>query len=832
MKGPLSPQIAIILILLVTGTVLLLRVPASWENLARPAAVDNTLPQIPWSMAEKPLAPLASPAQPAQSLELVAKPATDTKPLLRPLAADWNDANSGDLKPIAEEAMPAANGLLASAASATAQTDDNTITDAAPPALSWARPVLRSKPDLEDEWLWVDGAELIPAPPPAPLAIDDALPILNAKPSRGTNRLIAGGPFLTGMPTGDGNASRIVPRTWVHPASLVERLKGLRQPRDYANWAQAVSKSIDGLAQRPGHAEAARLFEELRFLLAESTQLDTASHTEVDRVQLRLTAYALLRWLDVQQSAAEMLDRGTTLQVAAGTADAAGHGITRADIPDLLSRLEHFEQSGASESSERVANAARRMLASDDPAAQAFARRIGQHYRNLNVRLTLSPEFLKRVLPQPEDEDGRVAEWIDGHLVYGRSTTSTQVDLDLEPHEHAWHLVFSAEGTVSSRTRMSAGAATFSSANRSWFEAQVPIVLSHTGAQAGEPRVRVSSASRLNDVATNFDNVPLIGAMARGYAEYRHEQRQSETRSEIDRRVAQRVRTTIGEQIETKMAESRERVSGQLLGPLETLGLDVGPTALATTDTELVLRTRLAAGDQLAAFTPRPRAPDTCWASLQMHESAANNLVDRLELAGKHFTLPDLSRYLADKSGRPLQAVPTDLPSNVAVAFSSVDPVRVFCRDDQLEICLRLDRLEVGEHTAQDVHIRVFYKPEVTAGEAYLVRDGGLQLASSDGTRSRFMVRSVLAKVFAANRAWPIATAAQLDAMNLADVGIVQAELRDGWVALALAPVENRAIAAPPQETLVFDEPLEIEDEEHFEPLGSDDLLEGLTPLD
>ena len=64
--------------------------------------------------------------------------------------------------------------------------------------------------------------------------------------------------------------------------------------------------------------------------------------------------------------------------------------------------------------------------------------------------------------------------------------------------------------------------------------------------------------------------------------------------------------------------------------------------AAQTTVDRAIMRLRLAGDEQVGSHTPRPQAPADSLASVQIHESVLRNVVERLNLDGRTFTLPQL----------------------------------------------------------------------------------------------------------------------------------------------------------------------------------------------
>jgi len=89
------------------------------------------------------------------------------------------------------------------------------------------------------------------------------------------------------------------------------------------------------------------------------------------------------------------------------------------------------------------------------------------------------------------------------------------------------------------------------------------------------------------------------------------------------------------------------------------------------------VKNRLAARDELSAHKPRPQAPGDSMLSVQIHESALNNVLDQLHLHDRRLELTELYKEVAGRFalGRKVEP-PEDLPENVFVTFAEEDPVR------------------------------------------------------------------------------------------------------------------------------------------------------------
>jgi hypothetical protein len=223
-----------------------------------------------------------------------------------------------------------------------------------------------------------------------------------------------------------------------------------------------------------------------------------------------------------------------------------------------------------------------------------------------------------------------------------------------------------------------------------------------------------------------------------------------------------------------------------------------------TTRERLIMRCRLAANEQLAANTPRPRAPSDSLISGQFHQSAANNVIDRLELDGNEFDLHDLYRYVGEQFQNGEVEIPEKLPEGVTVEFADERAVRVQFEDGRAMIAIRIAKLQRGRRSWKNFEVRGYYRPEPQSRHADFVRDGSIQLI---GERIRLGDRVVLAGIFSAvlSDDHPVSLIDQrfLNDPRLNDVRLTQFVVADGWVGLALASraVNGSLVRRPASET-------------------------------
>ena len=183
---------------------------------------------------------------------------------------------------------------------------------------------------------------------------------------------------------------------------------------------------------------------------------------------------------------------------------------------------------------------------------------------------------------------------------------------------------------------------------------------------------------------------------------------------------------------------------------------------------------------------------------MQLHATCLNNAFDRLEIAGRAFPLAELYRHVGQRLGLEV-AIPDDLPDNVVIGFEQEQPIRVECQDGLVHVTVRIDSIEAGRRDWYDVEAGVSYRLVAESPQVVLEREGSIRIGG-EGHRGRFEIglRTVFGKIFPKERSIPLMPEQLASDPRLADLDVCQAEVTDGWLAIALGP----AATAPPATVL------------------------------
>ncbi len=531
-----------------------------------------------------------------------------------------------------------------------------------------------------------------------------------------------------------------------------------------------------------------------------TTDAGMATHT-------RRTALAVARRVAVWRSTAALFaslehnpqELSTNDAAAAMTRQAAGRTVV--EIARLLDSLERFEAATTAVDAMAVKTALGSICGFYPTAARPVARAVEDHYLAPNVRIAVHQQFLEKLLPGATVDTGPFQDVVMGREVRGTRTVERTTTLRLVPDDDEICFNLEVHGDIASRAVTEAGPVSVTARSASAFTVRKPITISTQGLLFGNAAGDASNRSRVDAIQTSFDAVPVMGSLMRNIAKNQQAEAMPEANREVIDKIVSRACREVDKQAEPQFAQMADRIRDRVWMPLVKLGLDPKAVAMQTTASVATMRLRLAGDSQLAAHTPRPRAPSDAMLSLQLHESSVNNALDRLGIAGKRLTLEELIQLVCSQVGVEPR-IPDELPEGVSVAFAKSQPLRVECRDGLVHVHVALDAIESGRRDWYDLVAHVAYRPVCSGRQVFLEREGPVQLGGPGHEgRMELALRTIFGKIFPKER--PIAVLPEQIANNekLADVQAVQAASSDGWLAITLeqrkAPPPT--IASPPR---------------------------------
>jgi hypothetical protein len=533
------------------------------------------------------------------------------------------------------------------------------------------------------------------------------------------------------------------------------------------------------------------------YLLVESLSDLARQHDGMDRTQSRLLA---LRVLERLAHAKAMLPQASFVgegPLAALDRELRYWAAEPVDATQLLGRLEEFEQSGLVSIGRLVAAQSRHLSFSPLAEDRQLSDQIDLHYRNCNLRISVSEAMFNQLLPKQKPTTSPVRDVVLGLPVQGRKTTETQLAVRLLPGSQRLRLELEATGLVDASTHSDSGPATVYTLSHSHYTARKVLEFTERGVVSAPAVSTAESQSRLRCIETDLDVVPLVGSLVGSYAKDQYEARREQARQEIQAKVEHQAKERIDSLAEARFDSLHQRFTERVMVPLDRLQLRPSLVEAVTIDDRFTMRVRLAGPHQLAAHTPRPRAFSDSLMSVQMHESAINNIVDQLQLAGQTMTVSQLREMIAAKLNMPGLLKSDSTNDDSELTFAERDPLSIRCREGRVELSVALARLQSGSRHWRNFTVHVSYRPQMNGRTVELLRDGSIGLAAERlSLQSQLVLRGTFSRIFSDDRRFPLFAEEFSTDPRLSDLQITQCVIDDGWIGLAIGPA--RATAALP----------------------------------
>ncbi len=464
-------------------------------------------------------------------------------------------------------------------------------------------------------------------------------------------------------------------------------------------------------------------------------------------------------------------------------------GTETVDFRELLEEIELLESDSISRVRPDIARKVQVLHLSHEPQHRAVASAINDYYRNANLRICLAREFLQRFLPEESQEYRPVRRFVLGADTRGNSVVRTQIDLRFIPDDAAWNIDLAVRGRVDADTRSSKGPAEFFNRSQADIETHRYLRFSPDGYQITSHPTQVSARETLRKLRTDFDSLPLLGDFVRAIAREQFDQQRHIARRLTQRMIARETDAELNKRIQAELSAMENDLREKVIGPLQRLNLDPMIVAMETTPDRLTARYRVADATQMAAAAPRPRAPTEALVSLQLHESAINNAIDRLGLSDRTWTLRALYQHLGRTlTGRQWE-IPDDVPEDILVRFAQSRPITVQFVDGQARLTLRIAELSrPGKLKIERFIVTSNYVPVADGMHARLQRDGVVEIQSRG---DRLALRLIFAKVFVAHPEIPVIAPAWQSDPRAEGLEVSQLEVRNGWFAIAVSDADS-----------------------------------------
>ena len=549
------------------------------------------------------------------------------------------------------------------------------------------------------------------------------------------------------------------------------------------NVQQKLGDSAEGMAWR-------------QFLMVDelSQWLQLPQSNLIENPQLISKVRERLLWPDLEPAQQAMLS-GREFQDLAATLSLADR--QNVDYRELLANIEEMEANPISRNMTEIAEAAYWLTVSSSDEHRFLAQMVSRHYRNANMRLSVTGEMLERFLPSGHHEIRPIRKRILGADTRGNSAVETEMHLQLIPDPAAWHFGLTVEGDMLSNTQASQGPAVFHSTSTAKINSSRYIRVARDGYSVSREPTDVSSRDYLRKMSTDYDSLPVIGDLIRAVVREQFDQKRGIARRISQRMIAQETDAELDRQLNSNLQAAEQQFEQRLLGPLQRLKLNPTVASMHTTEERLTVRYRVASNLQMASHTPRPRAPTGSLMSLQFHQSALNNAIAQLGLSGRTWNIAELYAHIGGFFGEETWTLPEDVPEDVTIRFADTRPATVEMIDGRLQLVLRIAELK---QPSRKLHIqRCLVKTNymtIAAGlEAELVKDGVVEILSQRRS-DRLPLRLIFSKIFVSNPQIPLISRQWSEDERAQGLAVSQLDIRDGWLALAIGPADSPQAAA------------------------------------
>lgn len=501
-----------------------------------------------------------------------------------------------------------------------------------------------------------------------------------------------------------------------------------------------------------------------------------------------------LQWRDLEPAQQAMLS-GREFQDLAATLSLADR--QNVDYRELLANIEEMEANPINRNMTDIAEAAYWLTVSSSDEHRFLAQMVSRHYRNANMRLSVTGELLERFLPSGHHEIRPIRKRILGADTRGNSAVETEMHLQLIPDSAGWHFGLTVEGDMLSNTQASHGPAVFHSTSTAKINSSRHIRVARDGYSVSREPTDVSSRDYLRKMSTDYDSLPVIGDLIRAVIREQFDQKRGVARRISQRMIAQETDEELDRQLNSNLQKAEQLFEQRLLGPLQRLKLNPTVASMHTTDERLTVRYRVASNLQMASHTPRPRAPTGSLMSLQFHQSALNNAIAQLGLSGRTWNIAELYAHIGGFFDEETWTLPEDVPEDVSIRFADTRPATVEMIEGKMQLVLRIAELK---QPSRKLHIqRCLVKTNymtIAAGlEAELVKDGVVEILSQRRS-DRLPLRLIFSKIFVSNPQIPLISRQWSEDERAQGLAVSQLDIRDGWLALAIGPADSPQAAA------------------------------------
>ncbi len=483
--------------------------------------------------------------------------------------------------------------------------------------------------------------------------------------------------------------------------------------------------------------------------------------------------------------------------------DAATEEVDQSKLMAVIERME-AENSGVYVSF--LNRQYQNLLWSDDPVSQELAATIDSHWRNANVRVAINERLLNQMLPQVPATTEPVSERVKGAKVTGESLIENQLRIALLPNPNEISLGIETVGKVTSETVAEKSGFVFQNRGLADFKVFQTLAFSRTGITSEAAQATSTARQRLVAMRGSFDSVPVVGWLTRKIAKKKADEETPEANQLTRQRVETGAKQRVEQEVDAMVGQFRRGLHDNVLSKLIAMDLEPETVQLSTSQQRIVGRYRIAGRDQMAAWQPRPTDFESDLLTVQFHQSAINNLIQRFGLNGQEFNAITLGKHIEKITGIPYES--KNSQAEATFKFAKHDAVRVDFEDGvaSLKFCFRSFQIGKGRPW-RDITVKANFHPRYIGTRIVLDLDNLFEVKSKSDLRlgDEIAIRSAFKVILDRQYAFDLMPAAVREkAPNLA-LAIDRLSFAEGWCGVAIdnaAKVNQQVPIIAPEEVV------------------------------
>ncbi len=445
------------------------------------------------------------------------------------------------------------------------------------------------------------------------------------------------------------------------------------------------------------------------------------------------------------------------LAVAAWKNPAEAASKLRTEIKELTTALDSYAATGAKAKELRDAFSDVRFISADggDRLASALQSRLF----NYNLRVLVTEAFLNRIMSDSRSVQGPVNDFILGAQVNGSQITNTTVNVDLLPSNTTARFALRLNGNIQSNTAGVTPQATVYTAGNHTFNAAKEVNFDGFRFVTSPATISVNPHNTTTGIATQLSGIPILGRIAHNIASQAVAEKKGQSESIAASRVQDGVLPPFNREVDSSFATAGDKLDRELFTGLRATGLFPDTFTYQTSDQLMTVNARLMSSHQVAADLPESRLMAVTGATLLLHETALNNAIDKIGIAGQTLTEPELrvkiESFLSQALNRPFKfSAPAPSQSGDgsddekalnAIIFAQEDPIRIRITNDELTIVIRAGFKQEGKDDIPKREITVPISLEAQ-GRQIIAKAGQVLVAAADGEGGGVATNAVVRK--------------------------------------------------------------------------------------